>query len=574
MAKAYSYTRWSSSKQSTGSSLDRQLAYARNIAQEHGLELVEILDAGVSAYRGKNAVNGALGGFLKAVEDGTVSTDSWLIVENLDRLSRQAILESQSLFSGLLAAGITVVTGMDNKIYSKETVTENPMELMYSIMLFSRAHEESRTKSKRTNTSALRKIKAHQDGVRSSDGYAIAIQEVGAHPFFVDCSDGTVKPHKVYFPIAKEIIRKQIEGWGTNRIKKWLDANYQPPQQRKVKHLPTWNHDVVRRFPFNDNIRGVRKVTLEGVEHVLYDYYPPVVDESTFYKLKHVRVKRRTNSTSQHYVGLITGIGIARCGHCGSSLCVFRASRKDRKVKETLRYACVGKQKGEQCIQRTYSHHLIEDTLLRVGLLKVWKPKDHVLVDTSELDAMQAKLEDLKSHESNLLENLTLFSPAPSSMVKKMQELQVDIADTIEKIERLELGLAEKRAAHPIGNIEKMFRDIPSSVLDIKNDTDRIRVRELLRDSIEQVSLEALEGGQRAGFRLTLNWKDGSQDVVERKRGELSLNRVQHAFGERDYPISTEESLDIMTNWNWEFGSHEISTFSEKRPDGWMKVVI
>lgn len=89
--KLYSYVRWSSDRQSKGTSLERQTAKAKEFAHSHNLELVELLDAGLSAYRGKNTTQGALGGFIQAVESGAIPNDSYLFVENLDRLSRQDI---------------------------------------------------------------------------------------------------------------------------------------------------------------------------------------------------------------------------------------------------------------------------------------------------------------------------------------------------------------------------------------------------------------------------------------------------------------------------------------------------
>lgn len=42
------------------------------------------------------------------------------------------------VFINMLELGVTIVTGMDRKakVYSNESVVNNPMDLMYSIMLF------------------------------------------------------------------------------------------------------------------------------------------------------------------------------------------------------------------------------------------------------------------------------------------------------------------------------------------------------------------------------------------------------------------------------------------------------
>ncbi|MFK3911028.1 recombinase family protein [Enterobacter cancerogenus] len=50
--KLYSYVRWSSEKQSTGTSSERQTSRAMRLAEENELEYVEIKDAGVSAFKG------------------------------------------------------------------------------------------------------------------------------------------------------------------------------------------------------------------------------------------------------------------------------------------------------------------------------------------------------------------------------------------------------------------------------------------------------------------------------------------------------------------------------------------
>jgi hypothetical protein len=127
----------------------------------------------------------------------------------------------------LLELGITVVTGMDKKIYSGKSVTDNPMDLMYSIMLFARAHEESKTKSKRTYGNALSIIEKYNNGERADNGYVIAIKSVGSNFWWSDCSDGSVKPHALYFPIALEIISLAIDkGMGSHCITAYLNKAY------------------------------------------------------------------------------------------------------------------------------------------------------------------------------------------------------------------------------------------------------------------------------------------------------------------------------------------------------------
>ena len=118
--KAYSYIRMSTDVQRKGDSLRRQLEASRRYAAANDLELVEdfrLEDLGVSAFKGANVTSGALGQFLAAVREGRIEKGSYLIVELLDRLSRQAVMESFTLFAEIMRAGVNIATLTDNQIY-------------------------------------------------------------------------------------------------------------------------------------------------------------------------------------------------------------------------------------------------------------------------------------------------------------------------------------------------------------------------------------------------------------------------------------------------------------------------
>jgi len=91
MGKVFSYRRLSTSAQLAGHGGARQLEAAERWAAERGLELADdaSMEEVVSAFRGKNVATGSvLGDFLGAVRTGKVPRGSVLVVENLDRVSR------------------------------------------------------------------------------------------------------------------------------------------------------------------------------------------------------------------------------------------------------------------------------------------------------------------------------------------------------------------------------------------------------------------------------------------------------------------------------------------------------
>jgi hypothetical protein len=50
-----------------------------------------------------------MAGFLRAVEAGKVPAGSYLVLENLDRLTREDIVPAVHLFAGILLAGVRIV---------------------------------------------------------------------------------------------------------------------------------------------------------------------------------------------------------------------------------------------------------------------------------------------------------------------------------------------------------------------------------------------------------------------------------------------------------------------------------
>ena len=150
--KAYSYLRFSTPEQRKGDSYRRQTELAESYAARHGLELDDTFnfhDLGVSAFRGANVATGMLGYFKEAVESGEIAQGSFLLVESLDRISRQSARRAQRVLEDIIDLGVSVVTLNDGRKYSSASLERDPFELMVSLLTFIRANEESAMKSSR-----------------------------------------------------------------------------------------------------------------------------------------------------------------------------------------------------------------------------------------------------------------------------------------------------------------------------------------------------------------------------------------------------------------------------------------
>ena len=573
--KAYSYIRWSSERQTKGSSLERQLTKAREIAEDNNLELIEIMDAGVSSFHSKNIKDGALGAFIKAVKDGVIPSDTWLICENLDRLSRDDIFKSQTLFMGLLDTGITIVTGMDGNKYTKESVLNNNMELMYSIMLFGRAHDESKTKSDRTNKSAIIAIDKFNNGVRSQDGYAIAIKAVGSHPWMFDTSEtvliegkaySIVKEHPYYWKVAKDIANKILSGWGSYKLCEYLNDTYEPPKKRANKKREGWAINLIRNFHKQDYVRGTKKIQVANTDYELDGYYPRVVTDTEFYQMQQARNKNRITTTSRKHVGLISGIRVAKCGHCTDSIGFFTNRRTKKGADgeqvsyQTLRYICLHKQVStKNCVSSSMDATKIEDAVIRLCLSKIWKHDTNKqnTVDI-EIYAKESKLSELMEKQENLADNLENMKNVPQFMLQRANSLDVQVSEAKQSIEDIK-NKAVESDLRDIPDIELLWQDIPPNVLIKENDQLRTKVRKLIQDSIKEIKIYKIDGGQRAGHKLEITFHDGEVVVANRTQTKLTLLSGLSSIPV-DVELTTEEAykefdtiqakLESLLFWN------------------------
>jgi DNA invertase Pin-like site-specific DNA recombinase len=110
VALVYSYIRYSSKKQITGDSMRRQIKLGDDWVRDNGHSFAErsFRDLGVSAFRGKNKHRGALSKFLQEIEDDRIPRGSILLIENLDRLSREGIDQAGDLFKKIIRAGVDI----------------------------------------------------------------------------------------------------------------------------------------------------------------------------------------------------------------------------------------------------------------------------------------------------------------------------------------------------------------------------------------------------------------------------------------------------------------------------------
>jgi DNA invertase Pin-like site-specific DNA recombinase len=148
---AFSYERVSSGQQLQGGGLDRQAGMAAVWCQQHGFTLdtgLDLSDKGRSAFRGEHLRKGALGAFLALAERGELGDQPVLLIEAVDRLSRQEPIDAlQQIFFRLVSNGVAIVDLEDGLIYDKASL--NGDALIMLVLKCKAAHDYSRRLGRR-----------------------------------------------------------------------------------------------------------------------------------------------------------------------------------------------------------------------------------------------------------------------------------------------------------------------------------------------------------------------------------------------------------------------------------------
>lgn len=444
--KLYSYQRWSSAVQSDGTTKARQTFAAEEYAKRNDLEVVEIVDAGISGFKSDNSKSGALAKFLAAVDEGLIPNNAYLFVESLDRITRDEIDVALELFMGILRRGITIVTGMDNKVYTHAGIKGNPIDLLTSILLFTRAHEESKTKQNRTNGNALAMIRRFQSGLPTT------IKAVGSHPWWIDCTTDkfeAVRRHPTLWQPAQDAINMFMEGVSVFKVVQYLNEKY--PHAYKGK---AWKTANIRKLRFNKAVYGLREITVDGTDYSLPNYFPSLITEGQFLRLEKIRettkyigkvgegktvTDEEGNSKvigERNNINLLAGMKLFRCGHCSGTMMAMRHG-------DTIRYLCE-KGRGHQNDCKTWSLPgiLVEHTLMLVTTIAYINMQRKGGVDkedyTAQISSTEKLIEDISKKISNGTSLVLAGLGDVDEVIEQLQELKDSRSNLVLELEVLQ----------------------------------------------------------------------------------------------------------------------------------------
>lgn len=520
----YSYMRFSDPRQASGHSSERQMAYAAKWAAEHGLLLDDSLslrDEGLSAYHQRHVKSGALGVFLAAVEQGRIPQGSVLVVEGLDRLSRAEPIQAQAQLAQIVNAGITVVTASDGKKYSREHLKANPMDLVYSLLVMIRAHEESDTKSKRVLASIRRQCEGWIAGT-----YKGLIRN-GKDPVWLRLVDGQWQEIPERVAAVREGLRLYLTGYGASKIierltEQGLSLTGRGPQALQIYRL------VKQRA-----LIGEKELTLGSDRYQLPGYYPALLSQAEWDGLQLANSGRGRRKAKGPVPHILTGLGITVCGYCGRALVGQNIGTRNRDDQGRIqdghrRLHCTSHSHGGCQVSGSVSVAPFERALMAycsdIVNLQALYGADRSAGPLAALAKARQDLADVATKLERLTDAMLASSEdgVPATFAKRARELEAEQQHLEKVIQAAERDLAAT-VRTDIKGTDEAWRRLVDGV-EAQDYDARLQTRQLVADTFERIVI------YHRGVRPSPEGEKGPMDMMlMAKGGTARMLRIDRA---------------------------------------------
>ena len=474
MPIAYSYVRFSTAEQAKGDSLRRQDDKAKAYADTHGLTLDESLtirDLGVSAFKGANAEEGNLATFLKAIDEKRIPVGSYLLVESLDRLSREKVLDALQLFIRIINSGVILVSLKDNIEFSKESVDKNFTQLIVCIAYMSRAHEESDAKSMRIADAWNNKRE-----LAKTTGKVMTKNT----PFWLRAKDDWTGFEVIEDKAAlvKRIFELSASGFGVQKIALLLNKEGLRTGSDALWHAGNIAKLLRSRRVIGEAVFSTFKI-VEGKRiptDPIPNYFPHVISEKLFYevrdRLEGLNLTKGGGKKSE-YRNLFRRL--MKCPYCGNSISIQACkhnSKKNGMVYQTSLF-CTGRRRGLDCPSKNWDYYEFQHLFLQFVKELDVTTLVGATAKTKEIEKLQAEFAKKRSEKDQLSKRLNNLldqieqGVKLNSVTQRIEEIEgmislaeLSMFDLDQAIHRLQVEVSSAQASKDkMGELISMLND-------------------------------------------------------------------------------------------------------------------
>jgi DNA invertase Pin-like site-specific DNA recombinase len=470
---AFSYIRFSTPEQKRGDSLRRQTEAAARWCERNDVRLDtshSYHDLGKSAYLGEHRENPdryALAAFLRLVEDNKIPKGSYLIIESLDRLTREHVRPGLMLLLGLIEAGVRIVQLSPSEMVYDEKSDE--MQLMLAIVELSRGHRESKRKSDLSGPAWRKKKEQARNG-------GIVTERL---PAWVTLEGDKLVLIPERAETLRLIFRLAASGYGTPRIVAKLNRDGVPPIGKTGKWVKGYLGRILRDRRAVGEYQPRKGKKREPDGDPVPNYFPAVVTEEEFFAARAGAAERGQLRGRLGTQTINIFAGMMKNAREGDSY--YMTMRVERGVRHHVLITNNSQQGLSPCY--SFPYPVLERAVL--SMLADVDPREIVGGDqasnavvalSGELAAVEARIREL---EAELLAgDVPSLARALRTLEERKRDLVAGLVD------------ARARASHPLADSWGECQSL-LSVLDNAPDPEdtRLRLRSALRRIVSEIWL-------------------------------------------------------------------------------------
>jgi hypothetical protein len=417
----------------------------------------------------------------------------YLLIENLDRLTREEEVPACHLLTGILIAGVRVVQLSPYEMLLTEK--SNGWELMRAVMELSRGHGESKIKSERVDKAWQARL------ARTRQGEVILTRSL---PAWVEVRGDTLQVIPKRAAAIQRIYQLAAAGYGHVRIAKILRAEKIAPFGGRESYVDeegnerwrrpegdcfgsgTWTKAYVHKLLQDKRVLGVfQPLKADGTPDgpALPDYFPAVVTEEEWENARAGAARRgqkngrKCNNSTKH---IDVFAGLVKDAKDGAA--IFATTRTAAGRHSRILVSASAREGRVPAV--TFPHGFFEEWILKF-LREI--PASEISGEKEQPNEVGVLAAELGRIESELAEAKDFlrgkgFSVAIGEHITELEAKWADVNDRLKQ--------ARQRAAHPLEESWGEFHSLWDALEKSTNKDDvRLRIRTALRRNVDTVLL-------------------------------------------------------------------------------------
>jgi hypothetical protein len=477
---AHPYARISDPEQRKGGGLHRQTspetqARIKEFCRLYGFRPNKhiLVDDGISAWKGLNATpEHALGRFIQDANQGIIRPGDCLLVELLDRITRQDVWAAMALVNDLRQLGIHI--GRLDRMKLLRCDSKDMGDFFEAAVEFSRGNSESEAKSYRNGKKwAERRQQGRENGKTITRKLPAWIQEVDGERVLIPQHAKTIE----------YIFKLSAEGRGFFAVMRKLNdqgvAAFGPSGRWSVAYIQKLLSDrrVLGEFQPRIGSKGKGKADGEPIP----DYFPRVIPEALWFQVRGGAEQRRRRPGK---VGAIVNVfaGLLKDALAGTSYtCGVESKTGQRTLRSSAPRVSAGKANSIPLLVFESAFFYFLDELDAHAVLNGDSP--------DETGTLAGQLEHVRA---KIAENERVAEESPSEAIARvLARLEVK-----EKALAKALAEARQRAASPLSEVFGSAKQLVKVIHSDDGEEKRLRLRAALRRIIGEIRLLVVPRGR------------------------------------------------------------------------------